>query len=90
VPDGLRGTRRGATTVCRVTTSRDDGPSYLGRLRRGAGLTQERLAQLSELSVRTVRNLEYGSVAHPHADSLMRIASVVTTSRPERQTFLAV
>lgn len=46
----------------------------LTSVRQRAGLTQEELAARSGTSVRTVSNLERGSVHRPHADTVKRLA----------------
>lgn len=54
-----------------------DLPQLIRTSRLTAGLTQEHLAALSELSVRTVRNLELGTGPLPRRGSLARIAAAL-------------
>ncbi|MFD6141477.1 helix-turn-helix domain-containing protein [Promicromonospora sp. NPDC060271] len=56
-----------------MLTGGDHGP--LARLRRGAGLTQEELAERAGLSVRSVRNLECGAVDRPRTSTLRAIGA---------------
>jgi transcriptional regulator with XRE-family HTH domain len=53
-----------------------------------AGLTQEHLAAVSELSVRTVRNLELGTGPAPRRASLVRIAAALGMSPVQREDLL--
>lgn len=46
----------------------------LRRLRTRSGLTQEQLAERSEVSVRTIRRLESGQAADHRVDTLHRLA----------------
>jgi tetratricopeptide (TPR) repeat protein/transcriptional regulator with XRE-family HTH domain len=56
--------------------------------RRRACLTQEELAQLSGLSVRTIRNLELGRIWRPHADSVRLLADALGMKGPARKAFV--
>lgn len=58
-------------------TSLEARAALLKRARIRAGLTQQQLADLAELSVRTVRALEGASVSTPHAGSLTRIVAAL-------------
>lgn len=53
----------------------EGGHGLLSRLRRGAGLTQEELAERAGLSVRSVRNLECGAVDRPRESTLRAIGT---------------
>jgi transcriptional regulator with XRE-family HTH domain len=64
--------------------------------RQSAQLSQEELAHRSGLSVRSVRNLEVGAVARPHADTIRRLGRALgldadqagrleSIARPERE-----
>ena len=57
--------------------SRDARGSALRGYRQAAGLTQQQLADLSELSVRTVRGLENEAAAEPRVESLTRLAAAL-------------
>lgn len=62
--------------------------ALLKRARIRAGLTQQQLADLAELSVRTVRALESGSVSTPHVGSLTRIVAALGLASAARLDFL--
>lgn len=47
--------------------------ALIQRHRRLAGLTQEELAERTELSVRAIRNLELGLVRKPRGDTVIRL-----------------
>ena len=47
----------------------------LRRLRTAAGLTQEELAERSEVSVRTIRGLETGKRTNPRMTTVQRLAN---------------
>ncbi|MCW2792852.1 MAG: hypothetical protein JWO76_1950, partial [Nocardioides sp.] len=66
----------------------DPRSSLLGRLRGAAGLTQEELAERAGISVRSVSNLERGSVSHPHRSSLERLADALGLAPHDREHFL--
>jgi tetratricopeptide (TPR) repeat protein/transcriptional regulator with XRE-family HTH domain len=55
-------------------TPNRDLASLLGELRRAARLTQEELAERTGLGVRTIRQLESGSIRRPHGGTLDRLA----------------
>jgi tetratricopeptide (TPR) repeat protein/transcriptional regulator with XRE-family HTH domain len=61
-----------------------DFASLLRQHRRRVGLTQEQLADLSALSVRTIRNLERGETA-PHEASVQRIADSLRLSTADAE-----
>ena len=52
-------------------------------------LTQERLATLSGVSVRTIRNLEGGRIARPHPDSVRSLADALGMAGRERDALAA-
>lgn len=47
-------------------------------LRLGVGLTQETLARLAGVSVRSLRDMETGRTLHPRPDALLRVTEVLT------------
>jgi tetratricopeptide (TPR) repeat protein/transcriptional regulator with XRE-family HTH domain len=63
-----------------------------GRLLRSyrvaAGLTQEELAELSGLSVRTLGDIERGRITRPYRNSLMQLADALQLTETARQQFL--
>lgn len=61
----------------------------LKRRRSEVGLTQQRLADLADLSVRTVRGLENGTVPTPHLSSLARIVAALGLDSTARLDFLS-
>jgi|HubBroStandDraft_5_1064220.scaffolds.fasta_scaffold00599_13 tetratricopeptide (TPR) repeat protein/transcriptional regulator with XRE-family HTH domain len=63
---------------------------FLRARRRAVGLSQEELAERSELSVRSVSDLERGRTAHPHPRSARMLADALGLTSPDRETFLAV
>ncbi|MFC3993024.1 ATP-binding protein [Actinoplanes siamensis] len=62
--------------------------TVLRRHRVAAGLTQEELADLAGVAVRTVRNLELGKVARPRRPTLDLIADRLSLSAAERARLL--
>jgi DNA-binding SARP family transcriptional activator/tetratricopeptide (TPR) repeat protein len=54
----------------------------LRRLRHEAGLTQQELAELAAVSLRTVRDIEVGRVRRPRAGSMRRLAAALPTAGP--------
>jgi transcriptional regulator with XRE-family HTH domain len=60
----------GDVTLPGSHSDRHEGPTSLRALRLGAGLTQDQLAELSGLTVRTIRGLEAGRVERPRLSSL--------------------
>jgi transcriptional regulator with XRE-family HTH domain len=50
------------------------GPTLLRTLRQRGGLSQERLAELASVHVRTVRGLETGRIAHPRRTTIALLA----------------
>src|SRR5579863_631656 len=63
-----------------MTSGRGDNRTFGDLLREhrvAAGLTQEQLAELSGLGVRTIRDLERGRVARPHRESITLIATAL-------------
>ncbi len=65
------------------------GGAALKHARRVAGVTQEQLAAQSNLSVRTVRGLESGSIRYPHQHSLLALAKALDMSGPATDDFIA-
>ena len=61
----------------------------LRRLRTGAGLTQEELAEASGVSLRSVSDLERGRVAMPHRDTVRLLAGALRLIGPLRVQFEA-
>ncbi|NBE81558.1 helix-turn-helix domain-containing protein [Micromonospora sp. NEAU-HG-1] len=58
-------------------------------LRRRALLTQEELANLSRLSVGTIRGLETGRIQQPHTGTLRKLADALTLSDDEAATLIS-
>ncbi|MEV6342357.1 helix-turn-helix domain-containing protein [Actinoplanes sp. NPDC051851] len=74
-----------------MTTVDGMSPGLADALRRhrlAAGHTQEELAELAGVAVRTVRNLELGRVAHPRRHTLERIADRLGLGDAERARLL--
>jgi tetratricopeptide (TPR) repeat protein/transcriptional regulator with XRE-family HTH domain len=75
----------------RVAGETSDGQGF-GQLLRShrvaAGLTQEELADLSGLSVRTLGDIERDRVAKPYRNSLDRLADALRLTGTKRQEFL--
>jgi len=72
--------------------SGDGGQEFAAELRarrRMAGLSQEELAELSGLSVRTIGNLERSRSRWPHRDTLNRLADALDLHEAARTEFLA-
>lgn len=44
------------------------------QLRQSQGMTQEKLAELAEMSLRDVARYELGEVTNPHLDKVLRLA----------------
>jgi tetratricopeptide (TPR) repeat protein/transcriptional regulator with XRE-family HTH domain len=61
----------------------------LRRLRTGAGLTQEELADVAGLSVRAVSDLERGVAITPHRDTVRLLADAFGLTGPARTRFEA-
>lgn len=61
---------------------RDDPGGELRARRVGARLTQEELAELSGLSVRTISDIECGRTAHPRRSSLALLDAALGGARP--------
>src|SRR5712691_2097478 len=55
--------------------------------RQRSGLSQARLADLSGLAVRTIRNWESGRIQHPHPDSARMLADGLRLKGDERAEF---
>ncbi|WP_405097507.1 helix-turn-helix domain-containing protein [Micromonospora sp. NBC_01412] len=64
--------------------------TLLRRHRASAGLTQEKLAELAGVAVRTVRNLELGRVARPQRRTVEELADRLRLSEPDRSRLLSV
>jgi transcriptional regulator with XRE-family HTH domain len=59
----------------------------LRRLRVGAGMTQEELAEAASVSVRSVRDLERGRVATPQKETVRLLADALGLTGPARAGF---
>lgn len=57
--------------------------------RQSLRLSQQELAELSGLSVRTIRNLERGRIRWPHPNSVLRLADALGLSGQPRAEFVA-
>ncbi|RKT83611.1 NACHT domain-containing protein [Saccharopolyspora antimicrobica] len=64
------------------------GP-LLRQLRKQAGMTQERLAERSELAVRTIRRLETGAGNDPRVGTVKLLAQALDLSPDDRQRLMA-
>ena len=64
-------------------------PGLLRRLRTGAGLTQEELAEAASVSVRSVRDLERGRVATPQKETVRLLADALRLTGQARAGFEA-
>ena len=64
-------------------------PARLLTCRRLAGLSQEELADLSGLSVRTISNLERGRTRKPYLNTRQRLADALELKGQARNEFLA-
>ena len=53
-----------------------------------AGLSQEDLANRTQLSVRTIANIEAARIRRPHSYSLRRLADALDLTGAERESFL--
>jgi transcriptional regulator with XRE-family HTH domain len=62
----------------------------LRRLRAGAGLTQEELAEAAGLSPRAVSDLERGAVTTPHKDTVRLLAEALGLAGPAREQFESI
>jgi tetratricopeptide (TPR) repeat protein/transcriptional regulator with XRE-family HTH domain len=70
-----------------------DGAEFGARLRAGrlaAGLSQQELAERSDLSIRTISNLERGRAKWPHPDTVRRLADALGLPEEARAEFVAV
>jgi transcriptional regulator with XRE-family HTH domain len=74
-----------------ATASPPDGSigALLRAFRNRACLSQEQLAARSELSERTVRNLEAGRVRSPRTDTMRLLADALELTEPERESWFA-
>lgn len=61
----------------------------LKRYRVAAGLSQERLAEQAQISIRAISDLERGLHRTPHADTLDRLAHALALSADQRAALLA-
>jgi tetratricopeptide (TPR) repeat protein/transcriptional regulator with XRE-family HTH domain len=69
-----------------------EGAAFATRLsacRRSAGLTQQELADRSELSIRAISNLELGRTRTPHPGTVRRLADALGLNGDSRAGFLA-
>ncbi len=60
----------------------------LRRYRTRSGLTQEELAEVARISVRSVTDLERGVSRSPHKDTVIRLADALRLAEQERGAFL--
>ncbi|HEY0637824.1 MAG TPA: BTAD domain-containing putative transcriptional regulator [Pseudonocardiaceae bacterium] len=60
-----------------MSTPPDTFGRWLSAARTRRGLTQEQLASLSGVSIRTVRDIEHGRIARPHRASVERLSQVL-------------
>jgi transcriptional regulator with XRE-family HTH domain len=67
----------------------ETGSRTLLECRAARGLTQEALAHLAKVAVRTVRGIETGRIQSPRADTLARLATALNLSAGQREQFLA-
>jgi tetratricopeptide (TPR) repeat protein/transcriptional regulator with XRE-family HTH domain len=72
-----------------VTATDHPFGDFLHELRTGRQLTQEALADLSGLSVRTLRYLESGRIGQPRRDTVQRLAAGLELAPAERRLFEA-
>jgi DNA-binding SARP family transcriptional activator/DNA-binding XRE family transcriptional regulator len=74
----------------RPATAWEDWGAHAGSLvrirRRAAGLTQQELADLAQVSLGTVRDLEQGRTHHPRRDSVIRLAGALGLDPARLQT----
>jgi WD40 repeat protein/DNA-binding SARP family transcriptional activator len=74
----------------RPVAGREDWTADVGSLvrirRRAAGLTQQELADLAQVSLGTVRDLEQGRTHRPHRDSMTRLAGALGLDPARLQT----
>ena len=72
--------------------TRAEAPAPLGgnllRARWRSGLTQEELSARSGVSVRTIGDIERGTVRRPHAASLLLLCDALGLTREEREAVL--
>lgn len=54
-----------------------------------AGLSQEELSQLAQLSVRALRNLESGRTRFPRRDSINRLAAALSITGSDLERFIS-
>jgi transcriptional regulator with XRE-family HTH domain len=82
-------TESGGMTI-RPATVWEDGGADVGsivRMRRhAAGLTQQELADLAQVSLGTVRDLEQGRTHRPRRDSMIRLARALGLEATQLQT----
>lgn len=60
-----------------VGTDSGDGAAALKSLRLRAGLSQQRLADRSGVTSRTIRSLEHGAITNPHASTLIALSAAL-------------
>ncbi|MGW2254917.1 helix-turn-helix domain-containing protein [Kitasatospora sp. NPDC001660] len=60
----------------------------LRALRHEAGLTHEELARISQVSVRTISDIERGRVRRPHRRSVEQLAAALDLGAPHLERFL--
>ena len=65
----------------------DPNPRQIAALRERRGWTQEKLAERSGLSVRTIRNLEIGAVQNPRRSSVDLLAHALGVEVEEEQEY---
>ncbi|WP_222131045.1 helix-turn-helix transcriptional regulator [Streptomyces sp. CFMR 7] len=64
--------------------------TLLRQLRARAGLTQEQLAELSEVSVRTIRRLESGRLSNPQLTTVNLLAEALGAEAEERRQLTGI
>ncbi|HEY0069706.1 MAG TPA: helix-turn-helix transcriptional regulator [Chloroflexia bacterium] len=68
----------------------DSLSSLLKRHRRQAGLTQEKLAEKADVSVRAIQDIELGKVSNPREDTIRRLVEALGLAGASRAEFEAI